>query len=141
MITTKRYSQLKRKLAAFEVWRNGRNGYNITDVPAHLRVSNRQRSSVEVYEFVHSPPKKMLCYVRRNLVGPGVVDRRVEVTTWTGQIIGYGHLGRMYRCGRSDRWHNKSLRYPIEFDGINNCKYRGTYYMSAGDYARVRRVK
>ena len=142
MITTERYHELRRKIATFDAWvdsqRNPRNGwasYREQDVPNHLpRVSNEERSQVEVWEFVHTPPDKYFVYIQRNKVAPGVVDRRVTATTWTGQILGYGRLGQMYRSGRS-------LRYPLRFEGINGRHYYGTFYSSSGDYARVRMTK
>jgi hypothetical protein len=142
MITTKTYNELKRKIAQFDAWvdtqRNPRNGwasYRVEDIPKHLsKVSNDQRSFVEVYEFVHTPPEKYFIYVERNVVSPGEVDNRVRVTTWTGQTLGYGYLGRPYKCGNS-------RRYPIRFKGINGFRYAGTYYVSTGDYARVKKVK
>jgi len=142
MITEKRYKQLRAKINAFDAWvdsqRNPRNGwasYRPSDVPRHLpRVSNAERSQVEVYEFVNQQPDKYFCYVQRNKCAPGLVDNKVTVTTWTGQVLGYGYLGVPYKCGNS-------RRYPIRFRAINGVRYSGTYYASAGTYARVYKAK
>jgi hypothetical protein len=142
MITKQRYQNIISKVRAFDAWlntiRNPRTGwasYKPEEVPAHVpKVSNAERSSAEVYEFFHNPPEKYFLYVKRLVTLPGVVGMDVEVTTWTGQLLGKGQLGRPYRCGAS-------RRYPITFKGINGKLYRGTYYASAGDYARVKMVK
>lgn len=146
MITLERYQELRRKIATFDAWvdsqRNPRNGwasYREQDVPNHLpRVSNDERSQVEVYEFVQQRPDKYFVYVARNKCAPGVVDNKVTLTTWTGQVLGYGFLGRRYETGAGLR---RSVRYPVRFTAINGDKYKGIYYASAGDYARVHRVK
>jgi hypothetical protein len=142
MITKEAYEQIMARVRAFDAWlntiRNPRTGwvsYKPEEVPPNVpTVSNAERSSAEVYEFFHNPPEKYFLYVRRLLVAPGVVSMHIEVTTWTGQLLGKGHLGRPYKCGLS-------RRYPITFKGINGRLYRGTYYVSAGDYARVKLVK
>lgn len=142
MITTKRYNALKKRITRFDKWverfRNPRTGalsYYPSDVPKNVgRVTNEMRSQVQTYEFLQNAPETYFVYVRRNVIGPGLVDRKVEVTTWAGQILGYGRLGHRYKCGLSQR-------YPIWFTAINGVKYRGIYYVSAGDYARVRKVK
>ena len=141
MITGTKYNALKRKIAAFDKWVdtqrsvNGWASFLPSDVPKHIKqVSNAERSSVEVYEFIHNPPEKYLVYIRRNVIKPGLVDSRIEATTWTGQVLGYGKLGKFYRCGRS-------RRYSVVFQGINGHSYKGTFYASSGDYARVHKVK
>ena len=148
MITTERYNELKAKMHVFDTWlntkrdpRSGWASYKPEDVPATVpKVSNDERSQVEVYEFCHNPPKTYFVYVRRLAVAPGVVSpTKVEVTTWTGQLLGKGKLGRQYECygfGGS-----RSRRYPIRFRGVNGFVYSGIYYASAGDYARVKLVK
>lgn len=144
MITKQEYQLLKAKIIIFDAWLkanksnpDGSISYSPHEVPEAIsRVSNQQRSSVEVYEFVHFPPQKYLFYIRRIVCAPGVVDNQVEATTWTGQILGKGYLGRPYLCGRP-----QSRRYPVTIKGINNKLYRGTYYVSAGDYAIVKAVK
>jgi hypothetical protein len=97
------------------------------------RVTKREMSQMEVYDFVQDAPKKYLVFVKRNLVSAGVVDNGVIVTTYTGQILGYGRLGKHY-------FNRNSRRYTITFTAINGVKYKGTYYASSGNYAKVRRV-
>ncbi len=146
MITKATYEKLMQKIRVFDAWvdtkRNKRNGwasYSPSEIPKNLpRVSNAQRSAVQAYAFKHNPPQKYLVYVRRHVCAPGTVDNHVEVTTWTGQLLGKGYLGVPYKTGRPPF---QSRRYPIRFKGINGKRYRGTYYASAGDYARVQMVK
>ncbi len=145
MITPEKYNLLKLKMIKFDAWvdtqRNPKNGwasYKPSEVPDYLeRVTNDERSSVEAYEFYHNPPDKYFLYVARKICSPGVVSYEVNVTTWTGQILGHGRLGHMYFCGRPPY---QSKRYTIVFEAINGIKYKGTYFASAGDFCRVKRV-
>lgn len=136
MITEAKYKELRAKLDRFEVWRNGRTSYKPEEVPANIaRPSNAEISQVEVYEFVNTPPVRYFAYIKRNVAAPGICDNKVTVTTWTGQILGYGYLGKCYFTGK-----RPSKRYTVQFTGINKVKYRGTYYASAGDYARFKKI-
>lgn len=148
MITQKRYLELKRRIQLFDAWvdtiRNPRNGaasYYPSQVPKDLiKVTNKQRSAVQAYEFVHNPPDKYVVYVKRYEISPGIADaRRVTATTWTGQTLGHGRLGPMYKCPSFGGV--SSIRYPIRFKGINGRVYSGVYYSSTGDFARVKAVK
>ena len=135
MITKARYQQLKANYVAFKAWLGDRTSYNTKDIPASVpRVSNDQLSQIELYEFVNIPPDRYTCYVKRETVSAGVVNRNITVTTWTGQVLGYGTLGSMFKC-------QNSLHYPIRFRGINGRDYYGTYYHSAGDYCHVKACK
>lgn len=145
MITKKKYRQLRAKIDAYLAWvdtirgANGWASYQPEDVPATVpRVSDAERSQVEVYEFCANPPDRYLVYVRRIAVAPGVVGKDIEATTWTGQLLGKGRLGIPYKCGKG---LGVSRRYPISFKGINGRVYRGTFFASSGDYARVHWVK
>lgn len=138
MITTQRYHELKQKLAKFEAWRNGRTSYHQSEIPPHVPyVSNVERSQIEVYEFCKNPPQKYFCYVKREIVTPGVLGRSFTATTWTGQILGHGSLHKRFVCGKG---LGISVRWTMHFKGINGHNYRGTYYQSAGDYCRVHRI-
>lgn len=138
MITKIRYKTLIAKIALFEQWRNGRTSYHPSELPQDLKVpTNAERSQVEVYEFVTNPPDRYFCYVKRNIAAPGVVDNKVTLTTWTGQILGYGYLGKCYFTGVRPF---QSKRYTLKFTGINEVKYKGVYYASSGDYCRIRKI-
>jgi len=85
--------------------------------------TNEERSAVEVYEFVMTPPEKYFLYINRT---------KREATTWTGDKLGTVGFGREYRDNFGGR------RVPVTVYGINGCKYYGTYFVSSGDYARIR---
>ena len=138
MITNQKYLQLKNKIKQFEQWLDGRTSYSPSDIPPGVsNVTNAERSQVEVYEFVTNPPDRYFCYVKRNIAAPGVVDNKVTLTTWTGQILGYGYLGKCYFTGVRPF---QSKRYTLKFTGINEVKYKGVYYASSGDYCRIRKI-
>jgi len=129
-ITKKQYTKLKARIAAFDAWIDTIRGlkdwasYRDEDIPATLaRVSNAERSQVEVYEFETSPPDRYFLYVQE--------DKGIA-TTFPGDVLGYIGLGRSYRSNFGDE------RVQITIAAINGCIYHGTYYKSAGSYARVK---
>lgn len=94
--------------------------------PYANEVTNALRSAIEAWEFKIKPPQKYIVYV--NL-------KKNVVTTWTGQVLGIiTSIGKEHRSNMGD------IRISIRFKGINNLTYAGTFYKSAGDYARVKTV-
>lgn len=91
--------------------------------------TNEERSALEVYDFVHSPPDKYFLYVD---------DKTSKATTFMGDVLGSVERGHSYK---SPSFGRSSTRVPIKVYGINGVTYAGTYYESAGNYARVKRVK
>jgi hypothetical protein len=87
---------------------------------------NWAKSRKEVADFSASPPDKYVLYIN---------EGSREATTWMGHKLGDVTFGRAYRTNMGD------TRVPITVRGINGVTYVGTYYKSAGDYARVRRKK
>jgi hypothetical protein len=146
MITEAKHKELRAKINLFDAWvdtqRNPKNGwasYTEAEIPKHLeKVSNDERSQVETYEFVHNQPDKYTCYVKREMAGAGVFSTKVTLTTWTGQTLGYGSLGKMFWCGKGI---HKNKRYQIRFTAINGVKYKGIYYAGSGDYCHVTKVR
>lgn len=129
-ISKEEYTRLVDLFARFEVWRNGRNSYPADSVPDDVRITNEQRSQIEVYEFVNNPPKKYFLYVNP--------EKRI-VTTWMGDILGnITFLGLPYKCPAFG-W--PSTRQNLTFRGINGKNYTGIFYKSSGDYARVKMIK
>lgn len=141
VLTDAEYTALKARYDAFEAWRNGRTSYQTSEIPAGLDVSNDERSKLEVYEFVKNPPVKYFAYVRR-VNTQGQIDAkslRVQITTWTGEILGTGILGRGYE---SPSFGRSNTRYPVlKFKAINGRSYFGTFFASAGDYCRLKLAK
>jgi len=137
IISGAEYARLKKRWERFEAWRNGRTSYQSSEVPKGLNVTNEERSQIEQYEFVNDPPQKYFVYIRRvNCDGEREEKSlRVQATTWAGDVLGVGMLGYSFR----DNFGGE--RYPVRFRAINGKTYSGTYYSSAGDYARVRVVK
>jgi len=86
--------------------------------------ANKLRSSIEVYEFVNKPPNKYMVYISGS-----------KATTWTGEELGTVTFGREYRGNMGDK------RVPVRIRAINGFTYSGTFFKSAGDYARVTKVK
>jgi hypothetical protein len=89
-------------------------------------MTNDEISAQEVREFKANPPDKYFLYVS---------EERRDAHTWTGEHLGVVTFGREYR----DNFGGK--RVPVRIRAINGRQYVGTYYKSAGDYARVRLAK
>lgn len=101
--------------------------YREEDRPATVpAVSNDERSAIEVYEFMTAPPERCFLYVNE--------DART-VTTWTGEKLGDLLRGDGYYSSFGD------MRVPVTVHAINGRTYHGTYYKSAGSYARVKMAK
>jgi hypothetical protein len=126
--TEGRYRTLKLKLAAFDRWLGKRRSYRPEEVPYGLTVTNDERSEVEVYEFLNSPPLKYFAYVKS---APKAV-----LTNWMGYV-----LGDIVKWGYAHKGNMGDVRVAITVRAINGYMYTGTYYKSAGDYARIKRGK
>jgi hypothetical protein len=125
-ISKPEYERLKKLHEEHEKWRGGRSSYPVDSVPEHLRITNEQRSQIEVYEFVNNPPDTYFLYISEK-------DR--VATTWTGDKLGVVLFGSEYE---SPAFGRPSKRVPVKIKAINGFTYNGTYYKSAGDYARVK---
>lgn len=135
MLNRQQYNTVKHEVEQYDqaanAWMNANktNGLPVEvckTFPFANLVNNDLRSEIEVYEFVNDVPEKYFLYIN---------EERKEATTWTGQRLGYVNFGREYR----DNFGGK--RVPITVNAINGRKYHGTYYKSAGDYARVKIAK
>lgn len=120
------YAEIKSKVHAYDAEVHRRFPRACSYDPKSItcpHASNEERSAVETWEFQHTRSDKAFAYVDL----PG---RRV--TTWTGQTLGtITGMGRRWRDGFGGK------RIPIDVTGINGVRYHGTYYASAGDYARL----
>lgn len=58
MLTESEYIELKSRHDTFEAWRNGRLSYKTDEVPIVLKVSNDERSALEVYQFMQERPER-----------------------------------------------------------------------------------
>jgi len=139
MITQEQYEDIGAREAMLKEWiksngylkRNGWSAYPSDAVPGNCKVTNEERSEVELYEWMTNPPDKYLLYIFKNREEGGYY-----AGTWTGTKLGSVIMGREYRCPAFGRWC--SVRVPITVIGENEKIYWGTYYTSSGDYARIR---
>ena len=103
---------------------------------------NKETSRLEVKEWLSNPPNRYFLYIRESAklrepdkwlgnVGPA---HEGLATTWMGDVLGTVLFGRRYRSNFGD-W-----RIPVTVLGRNGWTYRGTYFQSAGNYARVKRT-
>ena len=84
-------------------------------------------TQVEVYEFVTNPPDRYFAYVN--------LDKRI-ITTWTGD-----KLGDITFRSAPHTSNMGDVRVNIRVKAVNGLNYAGTFYQSAGDYCRIRKVK
>lgn len=134
-MTNQEHSTAKQMLSAYELAANKWMKENKTNgIPAEVCasfpysdvVNNELRSAVEVYEFINYPPEKYFLYIS---------ESKKIATTWTGQELGFVKFGREYRATFGD------VRQSVRITACNGLVYSGTYYKSAGNYARVKALK
>jgi len=94
--------------------------------PFAKQVNNDLRSAIEVWEFIHNPPQNYFLYIN---------ETERTATTWTGEKLGSVSFGHVYRSNMNDK------RQSVTIQAINGKTYAGTYFKSAGDYARVKACK
>ena len=133
MISPQQAAEIRTRNHALMAWvdsirgKNGWASYRPEDKPSHVPdVTNDERSSLEVFDFVTSPPDRYFLYID---------DQKRTATTWTGETLGQVLLGCEYR----DNFGGK--RVPVTVYAVNGYVYHGTYYRSAGNYARVKASK
>lgn len=145
MLSESEYITLKEKYAFYHSERErlfpGKNCFT-QDMQACLPESctNDEISAIEVYEFMTNPPDKYFLYISSS---PGVQDKGHKIihlsgrkaTTWTGDVLGYVYCGSGFYSNFGD------YRIPISIKAINGYWYHGTFFYSAGDYARVKKGK
>lgn len=124
MLTEQQADDIRARHDALRAWMAERNvnSYRPEEV-AHLNPpSNVELSALEVFEFKRDRPKRYMLYIDANLN---------IATTWTGEKLGDVTFGSAWRSSFGD------MRVAIRVRGINGVKYHGTYYKTAGDYARI----
>ncbi len=102
---------------------------------ANLDARNAETSRKEVAAWIADPPESYFVYVREERASDG---GRIApaVTTWTGDV-----LGKITGWGATWTDNMGSERRTIYVRGTNGVDYWGTYFKSAGDYARIRAFK
>lgn len=100
-------------------------------------ITNEERSALEVSEFCANPPARYVLYIKEpdgGITNQGIPwDHNWDgvATTWMGEKLGTVSFGRSFRSNFHD------TRIPVRVRAINGLNYHGTYYRSAGDYARI----
>lgn len=89
-------------------------------------VSNELRSAIEVYEFMRDKPEKYFLYID---------EKTGRAITWMRETLGAVIFGREYRAVFGDK------RQAVTIRAVNGVLYAGTYYKSAGNYARIKALK
>lgn len=146
IISADRAADIRARCAQRDAWidtirdkRSGWASYRPEDVPPDVpQVSNEDRSELERFDFCANPPDRYFAYVAHRADNPpraGYTPLGVNVTTWTGGLLGLAYLWPEYRSNFGDRRRRISVR------AINGRRYHGTYYFDAGDYCRLRAVK
>lgn len=112
---------------ALRDWLGDRTSYRAEDLPPHIKPpSNDERSALELFEFQRDKPERYFLYIN---------EAEKLATTWTGEKLGDVSFGRVWR----DNFGGK--RRAVTVRAITGETYHGTYFASAGDYARVRKAK
>lgn len=103
-------------------------------------MTNEQRGKLEQFEVWRDKPARLFAYVRiddysgKRRTARGVRPHdKASVTVWTGEPLGFGHVGNVWRSNFGDR----RASVCVVIAGVT---YSGTAYIDAGDYCRLRRV-
>lgn len=127
-ISDKEYGKLKQNRKIYEDWAaqfKKSNGWII--IPAYekppVEFTNEDRSKIEVYEWLRDQPEKYFLYID---------EKTWTAATWMGDKLGRVYPGKKYRDNFG------GVRMSIVVYGTNKMKYYGTYYMSSGNYARIK---
>lgn len=115
--------------------------------PRNARMTNEQRGKLEQFEVWNDKPQHLFAYVsfherevfsRANKPARETRDIRAtdeaRVKVWTGDMLGFGTCGKVYRSNFGDRRASINVMIAGEH-------YSGTAYIDAGDYCRLRRCK
>lgn len=99
--------------------------------------NNEDREAIEVYEWLNNPPARYFVYVTHEQGGS--YRATGTVTNFTGALLGTCVLGPIYYSGYGEDGRNVGTRTrrPITVSGTNGIRYFGTFYVGAGDYARL----
>lgn len=135
LITAQVAADIRAREDRLNRWLNGRNCYKLEDVPADARLTNEERSALELYDFCTDPPARYFLYIRMDDDKGQGFYRQGIATTWMGDMLGRATFGPSWRSNFGD--HRRAVRIRA----VNGRTYVGTYYYDAGDYARVRAVR
>lgn len=130
-ITKEQRDDIMAREAKFRSWLGTRCSYRAEEVPAGFAPpSNDERAQAELFDFVKDPPERYFLYIRAK---KGThYGASGEATIWTGVKLGDVQFGNTWRDNMG------STRVSISVYAVNGYTYHGTYFKSAGDYARVK---
>jgi hypothetical protein len=123
LISAEEYARLGAVYARHIAWLGDRRSYKPEECPVDCRITNEERSLIEVYEFYRDKPQSYFAYVTGGMS---------YIMTWAGD-----RLGRI--TSRSCR--NRQGRVSIVVMGDNGVRYYGTHYSTTGDYCNLRAYK
>lgn len=89
--------------------------------------TNAELSAVEVWEFNNMPPKSLFAYIDK---------ASSTIRTFNGEVLGNVSFGKEHKSPGFNGAFSK--RVPIKVIGVNGLTYYGTWYKSAGTYARLK---
>jgi hypothetical protein len=128
MITQQQANTIRERQTALQAWLGERLSYRLDELPANIiPPTNEERSALEVFEFCRDKPDNYFLYISND---------QQYATTWTGE-----KLGTVVQTSKPWRDNFNGTRVHIRISAINGAVYSGTYYKSAGEYARVKRVR
>jgi hypothetical protein len=129
-LTPEQALAIRARVDALRAYLGKRTSYTPAEV-AHLNPpTNDELSALELFEFMRDKPARYFLYIKET-----APDQLWLATTWTGERLGHVVHGREYRDNLG------GVRVPVTVRAGNGCTYHGTYFKSAGNYARVRKAK
>lgn len=124
MITAEQATDIRSRYESLQTFLGKRRSYK-TDEVAHLNPpSNDELGTLEVFEFCRDRPARYFLYIKAD---------KFVATTFMGDTLGTVIFGREYR----DNFGGD--RVPVTIRAITGDTYHGTYFKSAGDYARIKK--
>ena len=136
MISPEEYEELFDRQSRFKAWLGSRTSYRQEEVPENCRITNEERSAIEVFQFCRDKLSIYFVYIAPPIPNSSMVEKHyVHATTWIGDYLGRVYLGGEYTVHMPRG--GKSVRQSITMHGINGVRYYGTYYKSSGNYARI----
>lgn len=125
IVSAAEYAALQDRLRLHKHWLGNRTSYLPSEVPEEARISNDEIAAIELYDWLIHAPAKDFVYVD---------EEKGVITNWTGRVLGRFTVGK--------RWVDNfgGRRVSLFINGNNECGYSGTYFPSAGTYARIKRT-
>ncbi len=127
MLTQEQAADIRNRETQLKAWLGDRTSYRPEEIPTDINPpTNDERSALEVFEFTRDKPERYFLYI---------TEETKIATTWTGEKLGTVVFGSQW-CDNFG-----GIRIPVTINAVNGERYHGTYYKSAGNYARVKKCK